>query len=96
MSVDLDVDTGAGNEPQRWHVGKEIPVALIFAVFLQTMGGTWWLSQLSNKIDTAVARLDEFKAERYTKEDARRDKELAALTLTIVDRRLMTLEQTRK
>ena len=60
----------------RWHVGKEVPIALLIAVLVQTGGGIWWLAQLSAKIDNAVATLSEFRIERYTREDARRDREL--------------------
>jgi len=61
---------------QRWHVGKEIPIALILAVLMQTCGGIWWAASLSAKIDAAIATIAEFRAERYTKEDGRRDREL--------------------
>ncbi len=60
----------------RWHVGKEIPLALILAVGLQTVGFTWWMAQLSSKVDAAVGTIGEFKTERYTREDARRDRQL--------------------
>lgn len=60
----------------RWHLGKDIPIALIVAVLLQTAGGIWWMAQLSSKIDNAIQTIGEFRAERYTREDARRDREL--------------------
>lgn len=60
----------------KWHVGKEIPIAVLFAVLVQTAGGIWWAASLSAKIDSAIATIAEFRAERYTKEDARRDREL--------------------
>lgn len=62
--------------PERWHVGREIPIALIIALLIQTGGGVWWASNMSSKLDTALSTLAEFRAERYTKEDARRDREL--------------------
>jgi len=61
---------------QRWHVGKEIPLVLLFGLLVQTGGGIWWAASLSAKIDAAIATISEFKAERYTKDDARRDREL--------------------
>lgn len=60
----------------RWHMGKEIPIVLVLAVLLQTAGGIWWMAQLSSKIDNAIVNIGEFKTERYTREDARRDREL--------------------
>jgi hypothetical protein len=68
--------TPTAREPERWHVGKEIPIALIFAVVMQTLGGIWWMSQLSLKLDNALLQMADFKVERYTREDARRDREL--------------------
>ena len=61
---------------RRWHVGKEIPLALIVALFLQTAGGIWWAAGLTAKVDRALEALAEFRQERYTKDDARRDREL--------------------
>lgn len=60
----------------RWHLGKEIPIVLVAAVLIQTAGGIWWMAQLSGKIDNAIATINELKAERYSREDARRDREL--------------------
>lgn len=58
---------------ERWHIGKEIPLAVLLMLFVQTGGGIWWLAQVSSKIDYAIATMEEFKRERYTREDARRD-----------------------
>jgi len=83
----------------RWHVGKEIPIVLVAAVLLQTAGGIWWMAQLSAKIDNAVSSISEFKVERYTREDARRDRELMEQKLTAysksdadIERRINTIE----
>jgi hypothetical protein len=64
------------NEKERWHIGKEIPLAVLLMLFIQTGGGIWWLAQVSAKIDYAISTMEEFKRERYTREDARRDNEL--------------------
>ena len=84
----------------RWHIAKEVPLAVLLMLMMQTAGGIWWLAQLSAKIDNAISRIGEFAVERYTKEDARRDRELV---LAIVDqlrqkdsdqdRRIQRLEQ---
>jgi hypothetical protein len=49
---------------------------------MQTLGGVLWLGQLSGKIDSAISMINEFKTERYTQHDARRDKELI---LTLIE-----------
>jgi len=61
---------------QKWHVGKEIPIAVLLAVVAQTFGGIWWAASLSAKIDAAIQTITEFKAERYTKDNAHQDREL--------------------
>ena len=38
------------NDTDQWHVGKEIPVVLIIAMILQTMGFVWWLATLSSTV----------------------------------------------
>ncbi len=83
----------------RWHMGKEIPIVLVLAVLLQTAGGIWWMAQLSSKIDTAVANISEFRSERYTREDARRDRDLLDQKLQtqkllddVSDRRMNSLD----
>lgn len=63
----------------RWHIGKEIPLALIMVVIGQTIGGAFWLANLSSDVRQALDQLKEFKQDRYTKEDGRRDREMWAL-----------------
>lgn len=83
----------------RWHVGREIPLALIAALLIQTGGGIWWASTMTSKLDTALQTLAEFRAERYTKDDGRRDRELLVAQLETLkardaehDRRIEALE----
>lgn len=35
----------------RWHVGKEIPLALIATIVAQTLAAIWWASGISRDID---------------------------------------------
>lgn len=77
----------------RWHVGKEVPIVLILAVLAQTAGGIWWMAQLSAKIDAAVGSITEFRTERYTREDARRDRELVEQKFREAEKRDSELER---
>ena len=79
-------------EHPKWHVGREVPLALIFTILVQTGAGVWFMSQLSSKVDRALEQLSEFKAERYTKEDARRDRELYIQSTRDLERRLNDVE----
>jgi Tfp pilus assembly protein PilO len=37
-----------------WHLDKRIPLALIFTLFVQTIGMVWYISGLVHRLDTAV------------------------------------------
>lgn len=38
---------------ETWHLNKRVPVALILAIFVQTMAGVWWLATLSSRVSNA-------------------------------------------
>lgn len=101
-----DGDEWDGNERrssiEHWHIAKEVPLAVLMMLLIQTAGGIWWLAQLSAKIDNAISRISEFAVERYTREDARRDRELMLAVIEQLrqrdadhDRRLGTIESGR-
>ncbi len=83
------------DEPERWHIGKEIPLAVLLMLFVQTGGGIWWAANVSAKIDYAISTMEEFRRERYTREDARRDLEAMKARDSEHDRRLNMIEQGR-
>lgn len=62
--------------PDKWHVEKGIPIAVILIFVGQTFAGVWGMSALQSKVDTAVSTINELKAQAYTSSDARRDREL--------------------
>jgi hypothetical protein len=80
---------------ERWHVGKEIPIAIIFALGLQTVGGIWFAATYVAKIDTLTSLVAEFRASQYTKDDARRDKEATDARTTDLARRVDRIEASR-
>ena len=57
-------------------------MALLFAVVVQTIFLVVWFSNLSSNVNNVMATLADFKQERYTREDARRDRELMEQKLT--------------
>lgn len=77
---------------EKWHVGKEVPLALIFAIGAQSVGAIWWAANISNKLDSLTVQIAEFKAERYTREDARRDSALVHQRFSDIERRLNVCE----
>lgn len=79
----------------RWHVGREIPIAVLVMLAVQTGGGIWWAAGLSQKLDSVISQVAEIKSERYTKDDARRDMELMRVRNADLERRLTNLETRR-
>jgi TolA-binding protein len=37
-----------------WHLDKRIPIALIVSLIIQTGVATWWMADLSARVDTAT------------------------------------------
>lgn len=80
---------------ERWHVGKEIPLALIFALFVQTSGWIWWAATQSAKLDNLTDMMAQFRIGQYTQDDARRDKEIILSRSMDLTRRVEILESDR-
>ena len=72
---------GVNRRANNWHVAREIPVAVVLTLIIQTIAGVVFFTNLSAKVDTALDTLREFKQERYTRLDAERDR---ALLLEII------------
>jgi hypothetical protein len=96
--IDELIDERRRHEP--WHVGRDIPLALILTIIAQTAGAVWWASGLSSKLDRAIEQIQEFKLDRYTKDDGRRDQALLAQMMESfrqtdreLERRLLGCEQ---
>lgn len=84
--------TQGREDRERWHVGKEIPLALIFVLVVQTGGWIWWAATQSAKLDYLTSMMGEFKSAQYTQEDARRDKEILIGRDVDIMRRVELLE----
>ena len=90
--TDNSAQDRANDRPERWHVGKEIPIALIFALFVQTGGWVWWAATQSAKLDTLTSMMSDFKAAQYTQNDNRRDMEVLLARDNELSRRISVLE----
>lgn len=83
----------------RWHIGREIPIAVLIVLLVQTGGAVWWASKMDSRIESINEQFKRFDGERYTKEDARRDRELFVqmfktneILVTQFDRRMQSIE----
>jgi hypothetical protein len=100
-TIDELIEERRHQRREPWHVAHDIPIALIITLGLQTAGAIWWASGLSAKLDRAIEQIQEFRADRYTKEDGRRDQALLFQMLEglrqsdrDLERRVMNCEQT--
>ena len=79
-------------KPDRWHVGKEIPLALISVLILQSFTAIWWAAQQTVKLDNLINMVMDFRQTQYTQEDARRDTEANIARHSENKRRIEALE----
>jgi hypothetical protein len=77
---------------ERWHVGKEIPLALIMLILAQTATGIWWAATQTAKLDTMFDMVKELRQAQYTQNDARRDMEINTSRYLDNQRRISAME----
>lgn len=46
----------------RWVIDKHVPLALIFAIFVQTMGAFWWASRVQATVENNAVRIQKLEA----------------------------------
>ena len=44
-------NVGERRAVQKWHAGKEVPIATLAAIILQTAGVIWWAASTSAKVE---------------------------------------------
>lgn len=44
-----------GNRNQQWRIDRHIPVAIIFAIVLQTFGVIWWAAGIDSRVSVMEA-----------------------------------------
>lgn len=71
MSINDDLLTDLRRD--RWHVGKEIPLALIIGMVLQAFGLVWWTSYWTTTLDNRVAALERREVEMRARIEERAD-----------------------
>lgn len=86
-----------------WHIGKEIPIAVILGLMVQTGGLIWFAATQTAKLDNLTVIMTEFRAAQYTQADARRDQEIQlqrslnnSKRIDEIVRRIEVLENSRK
>lgn len=77
---------------EKWHIGREIPIALLIFIVSQTGVMIWWAATQTEKTNTLIGMMNEFKKDQYSKDDARRDNELDMIRHQDNRRRIEVLE----
>lgn len=62
----------AENSDSRWHLDKKVPISIIIALFVQFLGGVWFMS----KLEARVVALEVVAADQRTR-DERQDRTLS-------------------
>jgi len=79
-----------------WHVGKEIPLAMLFAIVIQTLAAVWWAASFSatvtTKLDDLSNQVAALTADKYTQGDAGRDQALINERIENIKQRVENLE----
>ena len=81
---------------EKWHVGKEIPIAVIFAFLLQSVAAVWWAATLTAKIEELSYQVAALTADKYTKQDAERDKALMHQLMNYIEDKIERYNGTAK
>jgi hypothetical protein len=76
MTDENGINSAARPAAERWRIAKDIPIAVVGAVILQTLFLVVWITNLSGTVNAVVANQLDFKNQQYTRDDARRDREL--------------------
>lgn len=50
------------SDKRQWHIGKEIPVAVMLVIGLQTAAGLWWVSTLGAVVTELVRKVTVLEA----------------------------------
>lgn len=85
-----------GDRREGWHVGKEIPLAMIFAIIMQTCGVIWWAAVLTTKLDDLSYQVAALSADKYSQKDAEKDKQIIMQQINFVSTRVDKLERKQK
>ena len=89
-AMEILADVGEASKPrERWRVTKEIPISTLVFLVVTGVGLVARDQNTQNKMDTLIAQFSEWKQDRYTASDARRDFALRDLKDAELDREMV-------
>lgn len=102
MRAEIEDEDGHGDRrsDDKWHVGKEIPLALMLMMAMQTLGAIWWMASFSatvtTKLDDLSYQVAALTADKYTKSDAQKDGALYLQKISDLNDRISRVENGRR
>lgn len=67
-----------GDDAGRWHLDKRVPISIIAALFVQFLGGVWFVS----KLESRIMALEMSQAEQRERDD--RQDRAASEAITVI------------
>ena len=70
---------------EQWHLDKRVPVAIIFAILIQSAGGVWWASAMNERMSQVERRLEGFasRSQETERQVDQQGREIGVLTTEI-------------
>jgi len=86
---------------RQWHLGKEVPLATIFVLMVQTAGVIWWAASTAAKVDFmektyATNLIMQTQVDRRQDDDNQRSENRIMGQLTAVNQKLDRLIEAKK
>ena len=69
-------------QDNNWHLDKKVPITLLLAILLQTIGVVWWGATMAEKVVVLKERLDAIapNSDRLTRVEVKVDTLLSSVT----------------
>lgn len=89
------------SQKEQWHVGKEIPLATIVVLLLQTAGALWWAAQVAAKVEylertQITSAVSQATIDRKQDEEAKRSEDRILAQLDKLNQKMDRLIEARK
>ena len=89
-------DPLAKRAEDKWRVGKEIPLTLIFLGLSQLCYMVYAIGNMTSKFDNMAYQIAALNSDKYTASDAAKDQAISLIRFTEITRRISNLEEDKK
>lgn len=72
-------------DDSRWHLDKKVPISIIAALFIQFLGGVWFMSKLESRLVTLESTVASAKAMQERIDDRQDERASEAVGLVRSD-----------